>query len=139
MKTRGSVWIAVDGGIRGCRHPTDIPPATSGGTVAGLRLLGEVVSHVSGAGGEGLDMNARVESYEGVRELHRPPGALLAEARDASGQPRLLQLARFRGVDSDDDREKRQKQEKVLAQRTADLIGASEVVVHAHGGADGDN
>lgn len=81
-------------------------------------------------------MSDRVGPYEVVREVLRAPGAILAEARDASGQPRLLQLTRLRGALSEDDRERRQKHEKVLAQRTMELIGDADIVVHAHGGAD---
>lgn len=84
-------------------------------------------------------MSDRVGPYEVVREVLRAPGAMLAEARDASGQPRLLQLTRFRGAQTDDDREKRQKHEKVLAQRTMELIGDADVIVHAHGGADAED
>lgn len=84
-------------------------------------------------------MSDRVGPFEVVREVLSAPGASLAEAKDATGQVRLVQIMRLRAVDNDEDREKRQKQEKVLAQRTMELIGDSEIVVHAHGGADGAN
>src|SRR5207253_1570417 len=112
------------------RWATGTDPRFGGGSRAGLFSIWLAAEEASSF------VTDRVGPYEVVRELLRAPGALLAEARDQSGQPRLLQLARFRGALTDDDREKRQKQEKVVAQLTAELIGDSDIVVHAHGGAD---
>ena len=61
---------------------------------------------------------------------------ILAEARDADGEPRLLQLVHLRAPRDDGERPERQREERQLAQRTAQLIGDAEIVVHAHGGAD---
>ncbi len=82
-------------------------------------------------------MSGRVGPFEVVRELSDAPGACLVEARDADGERRLLQLARFRAAVDDGERGQRQAEERAIARRTAELIGDPDVVVHAHGGTDG--
>lgn len=74
-----------------------------------------------------------------VRELSQAPGVVLVEARSADGERRLLQIARFRAAEDESERGQRQAQERDIAQKTAELIGDPEVVVHAHGGADGES
>ena len=79
----------------------------------------------------------RVGPFEVVREVTRAPGLVLVEARDADGERRLLQLARFRAAHDDEERGARTHHEKQIARRTAELVTTTpSVVVHAHGGAD---
>src|SRR5262245_4065743 len=105
-------------------RPRKLPSALDG---TGEASPEEAVFFVSG----------RVGPFEVVRELSHAPGALLVEARDADGERRLLQLARFRAAIDEAERARRHAEERAIARRTAELIGDPEVVVHAHGGTDG--
>jgi hypothetical protein len=81
-------------------------------------------------------LSSRVGPYEVVAELVQAPGATLVEVRDPDGERRLLQLLRLRTSENDAQRAERHKQERVLAQRTAELAAEGEIVVHAHGATD---
>src|SRR5690242_1491378 len=86
-----------------------------------------------------LYVTGRVGPYELVREIARAPGVTLAEGRDAEEALWLLQLVRCRGVLGEDERTERHKHERVLAQRTAEMVSANEISVSAHGGAEVDH
>ncbi|MCK6550839.1 hypothetical protein L6R52_33690, partial [Myxococcota bacterium] len=82
----------------------------------------------------------RVGPYEVLRELSsRAPGALVTEARDADGALWLLELVRCRNVATDAERAERQRHEKLLAQRTAELVSSGELVLSAHGGSEAEH
>jgi hypothetical protein len=91
-----------------------------------------------GTASVGVGLPARVGPFYVVRERSRVPGSTLVEARDADGERRLLQLARFRAPTDEVERGERQRLERQIAQRTAELVMGADVVVHAHGGADGE-
>jgi hypothetical protein len=79
-----------------------------------------------------------VGPYAILRAVADGPGASWLEAEDPDGERRLLQVVRLRAAADEGERALRQKHEKQIAQRTAEIIHEADVTIHAHGGSDFD-
>ncbi|MFO0724930.1 MAG: PEGA domain-containing protein [Myxococcota bacterium] len=78
----------------------------------------------------------RIGPYVVERELRRGFGARLLEAKDGEGRAILLQVARLRSARDDHDRAQRQRYERSLGAKTAELIQELPIEIIAQGATD---
>lgn len=82
---------------------------------------------------DGLADGLRIGPYIVVGELVTAPGVRIAEGRDLDGQRVLLQLARCRSAETDEQKSQRQDYVRMVAAATEHLSADADLAIHSHG------
>src|SRR5687768_7660904 len=95
--------------------------------VAGRRRVAET------SPGLATDEDLRIGPYDVFRALSEVPGGRILEARDASREQRLLQVARLRAPKSESEERERADLVRAIAQQTSQMSTDVDVRVLVHG------